>query len=111
MVHSDTNDRRQHRRHLVEGKAIVKTSWGHFKAQLVDISRGGVLLLGAPNTVMVGEDVRVRFAMAGYPIEIEVPGEVVRTDEHVIGVAFSEVPVDLDEAVLWLEAGFLATIL
>jgi hypothetical protein len=110
MVHSDTNERRQHRRHLVEGKAIVKTSWGHFKAQMVDLGRGGVLVLGAPDSVMVGEDVRVRFAMAGYPIEIEASGKVVRTDDHAIGVAFTEVPVDLDEAMLWLEAGFLATL-
>jgi hypothetical protein len=49
--------------------------------------------------------------MAGYPIEIEASGKVVRTDDHAIGVAFTEVPVDLDEAMLWLEAGFIATVL
>ena len=110
MVHSDTSERRQHRRHLVEGKAIVKTDSGKFQAQLVDLGRGGVLVLGPVNSVQVGEQVRVRFAMAGYPLEIEASGTVVRTEEHAIGISFTEVPVDLDEAILWLEAGFLATL-
>lgn len=77
---------------------------------MVDLGRGGVLLLGSPNSVTVGEQVRVRFGLEGYPLEIEASGEVVRTDEHAIGIAFAEVPVDLDEAILWLEAGFLATL-
>ena len=110
MVHSDPGERRQHRRHLVEGKAIVKTSSGKFSAQMVDLGRGGVLVLAAANPVIVGEEVRVRFALTGYPLEIEASGKVVRTEEHAIGVAFTEVPVDLDEAILWLEAGFLATL-
>jgi len=110
MVHSDTSERRQHRRHLVEGRAIVKTATGKFPAQLVDLGRGGVLVLGPVNSVQVGEEVRVRFAMEGYPLEIEASGQVVRTEDHAVGVAFTEVPVDLDEAILWLEAGFFATL-
>ena len=77
---------------------------------MVDLGRGGVLVLGPANSVQAGDQVHVRFAMAGYPVEIEVSGKVVRTDDHAIGIAFSEVPVDLDEAMLWLEAGFLATL-
>lgn len=76
---------------------------------MVDLGRGGVLVLASSNSVKVGEQVRVRFALSGYPLEIEASGNVVRTDEHAIGVSFTEAPVDLDEAILWLEAGFLAT--
>jgi hypothetical protein len=110
MVHSGPGERRQHKRHLVEGKAIIKTASGKFPAQMVDLGRGGALVLAASGSVKVGEQVRVRFALEGYPLEIETSGTVVRTDQHAIGVAFGEVPVDLDEALLWLEAGFIATL-
>lgn len=109
MVHANSNERRQHRRHLVEGKAILKKASGNISAQLVDLGRGGALVLAPLNSVTVGEPVRIRFAMSGYPIEMEVSGKVVRTEDHAVGIAFTEVPVDLDEAILWLEAGFIAT--
>ena len=111
VLHSETADRRQHKRYLVEGKAIIKRVSEKFPAQVVDIGRGGILVLASANRgITVGEEIRVRFALAGYPLEIEVGGKVVRTDTHAIGVAFTEVPVDLDEAILWLEANFLATL-
>ena len=110
MVHSSASERRQHRRYLVEGKAVVTTASGRFDAQLVDVGKGGVLLLAPSNAVTVGERVEVRFAIAGYPAEIEASGRVARTDTHAVGIAFAEVPAALDEAILWLEAGFMAAL-
>jgi len=77
---------------------------------MVDLGRGGVLVLAPVGSVTVGEEVRVRFALTGYPLEIETSGRVIRTDDHALGISFTDVPVDLDEAILWLEAGFLATL-
>jgi hypothetical protein len=106
MVHSE---RRQHRRYLVEGKGLVQSPSREFPAQLVDIGKGGVLLLAGADLVAVGEQVRVRFVIDGYPVEIEARGRVARTDTHAIGIAFAEVPAEFDEAILWLEASFIST--
>ena len=107
MLHSE---RRQHRRYLVEGKAVVKTSRGQVAAVLVDLGSGGVLLLAPSDSVTVGEQIDVRLAIAGYPDEIEVKARVARIDTHAIGITFVDPPVELDKAILWLEAGFLSAL-
>jgi len=106
MVHSE---RRQHRRYVVEGKAIVTATSGEFRAELVDVGRGGVLVLAQSGVAAVGEYIEVRFTIEGYPVELRASGRVARTDTHAIGIAFAEVPAEFDEAILWLEAGFIAT--
>ena len=111
MVHSVTTERRQHRRYLVEGKAVIRTSSGQFRAEVVDVGAGGVLLLCRTPKVTVGEPIEVRFAIAGWPVEIQAAGRVARTDSNAIGIAFAETPAELEEALLWLEASFLAAML
>ena len=111
MIHSVTTERRQHRRYLVEGKSTSCTSAGQFTAELVDVGDGGALLLSRSTSVTVGEPIEARFAIAGYPMEVQAKGRVARADTHVIGIAFTEPPPGLDELILWLEAGFLSTIL
>ena len=111
MVHSVTTDRRQHRRYLIEGKAIVRTSSGQFSGEVVDVGNGGVLLLSRTASVTVGEPIEVRFAIAGWPVEIQAAGRVARTDSNAVGIAFAETPAELEEALLWLEASFLAALL
>jgi hypothetical protein len=106
MVHSE---RRQHRRYVVEGKAIISSPSGELRAQLVDVGKGGVLVLAQSGAVTVGEQIDVRFTIEGYPVELQASGRVARTDTHAIGIAFAEVPTEFDEAILWLEAGFIAT--
>ncbi len=110
MVHSVTTERRQYRRYVVEGKAVISTSSGQYAAELVDVGKGGVLLLTQKDAVTVGEPVEVRFTIADYPVEVLASGRVARTDTHAIGIVFAEVPAELDEAVLWLEAGFMAAL-
>lgn len=109
MVHSTANDRRQHRRYLTEGKAVIAVGPKQLNAQIVDVGKGGALVLAPNHALTVGEQVEVRVAIAGYPASVSVSGRVARTDTHAIGISFSEIPVELEEAVLWLEAEFLAT--
>jgi hypothetical protein len=105
------SERRQHRRYVVQGKAGFKTSTGRITAELVDLGKGGVLVLASSDSITVGEPIHVHIAIVGYPVEIETNGRVARIDTHSIGIVFVDSPVELDEAVLWLEAGFLSALL
>ena len=111
MLHSVTTERRQHRRFLIEGKAVIRASSGQFRGELVDVGGGGILLLSRNASLTVGEPVEVRFAIAGWPVEIQGAGRVARTDSNAVGIAFAETPAELEEAILWLEASFLAALL
>jgi PilZ domain len=102
------SERRQHKRYLAEGNAVVNTVWGQVAAQLIDLGRGGVLLLATEGPAKAGEQIDVRFAIAGYPFEIRAKGQVVRTDSNAIGIAFADPPAELEKALLWLEAGSLS---
>ena len=110
MLHSVTTERRQHKRYLVKGKAVIRTVAGSFPGELVDVGAGGLLLF-ARAAVRVGDLLETRFAIEGYPIEFKVTGRVARTEPGVVGIAFAEAPPDLEEALLWLEAEFLAALL
>lgn len=107
MLHCE---RRKHKRYLVRGTAVVTTSSDQLAAELVDVGKGGVLVLAPRGSVKIGEQVDIRFAVAGYPVEIESKGRVVRVDICAIGIGFIDPPVELDEAVLWLEAEFLSAL-
>ena len=110
MLHTVTTERRQHKRYLVNGKAVIRTAAGSFSGELVDVGAGGVLLFSrAP--VSVGEPLETRFAVEGYPVEMKAKGRVARTEPGVVGIAFAETPPDLEEALLWLEAMFLTAML
>jgi len=111
MVHTVTTERRQHRRYLIEGKAVIRTSAGQWEGRLVDVGAGGILLLSRVASVRVGEPIEVRFAIEGYPLEIQAAGRVARTDSYAIGIVFAETPAELEEVLLWLEANFLAALI
>lgn len=110
MLHTVTTERRQHKRYLVDGKAIIRASSGEFPGTLVDVGGGGLLLLSRA-AVRIGEPLQARFSIQGYPLEITAKGRVARTEPNVVSIAFAETPPDLEEALLWLEAGFLAALL
>lgn len=110
MLHSVTTDRRQHRRYLVTGKAVLNTPSGEIAGELVDVGPGGLLLLSNA-TPPLGEPVEVRFTMEDYPLEVRAEGRVVHTDVAVVGIAFQEESESLEEVLLWLEAGFIAQLL
>lgn len=110
MLHTVTTERRQNKRYLVDGKAIIRTSSGEFPGTLVDVGVGGLLLLTRA-AARVGEPMETRFTIQGYPIEIKAAGRVARSEPGVVGIAFAETPPDLEEALLWLEADFLAALL
>ena len=110
MLHTVTTERRQHKRYLVNGKAVIRTAAGSFPGELVDVGAGGVLLFTRA-AVSVGEPLETRFAIEGYPLEMKAKGRVARTEPGVVGIAFAETPPDLEEALLWLEADFLAALL
>ena len=110
MVHSSTSDRRQARRYLIVGTAVIKSEQGAFTAELVNIGPGGMLAFcDAP--LALGERVEVRFQVQDYPLEVTVQGRVVHTAVGLIGFGFLDEPEELDEVLLWLEAGFLACLI
>jgi|ERR1041385_3337352 hypothetical protein len=110
MVHSVNTDRRQGRRYLVVGTAILSTSKEHYPAELVNIGSGGMLAFcDAP--LALGERIDIRFQIQDYPLEVRVEGRVVHTAVGLVGVGFLEEPEALDEVLLWLEAGFLACLI
>jgi hypothetical protein len=105
------SDRREHRRYIVEGRAIAATSSRRLAAALVDLSVGGVLLITVGGPVPVGEQIEVKFAIAGYHVEINAKGRVARTAPNIIAIAFSDPPAAVYEAVLWLEAGVFSSMI
>lgn len=109
MLHTVTIDRRQSKRYLVVGKAVLRMSRGIATGELVDVGRGGLqVLMDAPPPV--GESLWVQFAVQGYPLEVKSIGQVVRSEAGFVGIAFPEDHPDLEEVLLWLEAGFLAAL-
>ena len=107
MVHSVTTDRRHGRRYLVVGTAVIKTDRGEFPAELVNIGPGGMLAF-CDSALTLGERAEIRFQVQDYPLEVKVQGRVVHIAMGLIGVGFLDEPEELDEVLLWLEAGFLA---
>ena len=109
MLHTVTIDRRQSKRYLVVGKAVLRMSRGNATGELVDVGRGGLqILMDAPPPV--GESLWVHFAVQGYPLEVKSKGHVVRSEAGFVGIAFPEELPDLEEVLLWLEAGFLSAL-
>ena len=110
MVHSVTTDRRQGRRYLVVGNAVISGAGRECPAEMVNVGAGGMLAF-CDGDLTLGARVDVRFTVEGYPLEINVPGRVVHTAVGLIGIGFLEEPEPLDEVLLWLEAGFMACLL
>ena len=110
MVHSVTTDRRQGRRYLIVGKAIISTAKEQVEAELVNVGSGGMLAF-CDSALPLGERVDVRFQVQDYPLDVEVKGRVVHTVVGLVGIGFLEEPESLDEVLLWLEAGFLACLI
>ena len=59
----------------------------------------------------LGDRVDLRFHVQDYPLEVKVPGRVVHTAVGLVGIGFLEEPEELEEVLLWLEAGFMACLL
>jgi PilZ domain len=110
MVHSVTTDRRQGRRYLIVGTVVISTAKEKFTAELVNIGSGGMLAF-CDDALPLGERVDVQFKVQDYPLEVPVKGRVVHTAIGLVGVGFLEEPEELDEVLLWLEAGFLACLI
>ena len=110
MVHSVTTDRRQGRRYLIVGTAIISTAKDNLPAELVNVGSGGMLAF-CDSPLSLGERVEVRFQVQDYPLEVKVQGRIVHTAVGLIGIGFLEEPESLDEVLLWLEAGFLACLI
>jgi len=110
MVHSVTTDRRQGRRYLVVGTAVIRTATEQVEAELVNVGSGGLLAF-SDAALPLGERVDARFSVQDYPLEVQVKGRVVHTAVGLVGVGFLEEPEALDEILLWLEAGFLSCLL
>ena len=110
MLHSVTTERRQHRRYLVEGKAVILSSTGRASADVVNLGRGGLLAFcKAP--LSLDDPLEVRFEIQGYPLVIQCNGRVARKEPGVLGIQFDEEPPEIEEVLLWLEAEFLALLL
>lgn len=103
-------DRRQHKRFLVNGVVSLETGAESIRGELLNIGAGGLLIL-TPVALPQGTPVHVRFIVKDYPLEISVDGVVAHSTEATVGVMFVEEPDSLEEILLWLEAGFLAAML
>ena len=110
MVHSVTTDRRQGRRYLVVGTVVISSEKEQVTAELVNVGTGGMLVF-ADAALSLGERVDVKFTVQDYPLEVRVKGRVVHIAVGLIGIGFLEEPEELDEVLLWLEAGFLACLI
>ena len=111
MLYSSAgDDRRQHKRFLVNGVASIEAGDKLIQGELLNVGAGGLLVL-SPAALAKGTPVHVRFIVKDYPLEISVQGTVAHSTESSVGVMFSEEPEGLDEILLWLEAGFLAAML
>ena len=110
MLHSVTTERRQHRRYLVEGKAVIISPLGRAPAEVVNVGRGGLLAFcKAP--LSVDDPLEVRFEVQGYPLVIRCNAHVVRKEPGVVGIRFDAEPPGIEEVILWLETEFLAGLL
>ena len=110
MLHTVTKDRRQHRRYLVKGTAVLNTSSGEIGGELVDVGPGGLLVL-SHTTPATGEPVKALFTIDDYPFEVVAEGRVVHSDAGTVRVSFQDEPESMEEVLLWLEAGFFAQLL
>lgn len=113
MVYSSSgsgDDRRQHKRFLVNGVASIATGSEVIQGELLNVGAGGLLVL-TPTALPPGTAVRVRFIVQNYPLEVVVEGSVARSTDATVGIMFAEEPDGLDEILLWLEAGFMAGML
>jgi len=110
MVHSVSTDRRQGRRYLVVGTVDISSDKERIEAELVNVGAGGMLAFcDAP--LPLGERVDVKFHVQDYPLDVRVKGRVMHTAVGLVGIGFLEEPEELDEVLLWLEAGFLACLI
>lgn len=107
---SSGDDRRQHKRFLVNGVASIQCGHESIQGELLNVGAGGLLVL-TPAALRKGAAVHVRFIVKDYPLEVSVMGTVAHSNESTVGIMFSEDPDGLDEILLWLEAGFLAAML
>ena len=107
---SSGDDRRQHKRFLVNGVASIETAGETIQGELLNVGAGGLLVL-TPAALAKGTSVHARFVVKDYPLEIAVTGTVAHSTDSTVGVMFGEEPEGLDEILLWLEAGFLAAML
>ena len=113
MVYSSSgsgDDLRQHKRFLVQGVASLETGSEIIRGELLNIGAGGLLVL-TPVELPKGMPVRVRFIVKDYPIEVVVAGNIAHSAKSTVGVMFAKEPDGLDELLLWLEAGFMASML
>ena len=110
MVHSVTTDRRQGRRYLIVGTAVISSTKERVEAELVNVGSGGMLAF-CDAALPLGERVDVQFKVQDYPLDVKVKGRVVHTAIGLVGIGFLEEPESLDEVLLWLEAGFLACLI
>ena len=110
MVHSSTTDRRQGRRYLIVGAAVIRTLKGEFQGEMVNVGDGGMLAF-CDAALSLGERVEVRFKVQDYPLEVKVQGRIVHTAIGLVGIGFLDEPDSLDEVLLWLEAGFMACLI
>lgn len=113
MVYSSIgtgDDRRQHRRFLVNGVASLQSGSVTCQAEMLNIGAGGLLLL-TDAALPVGMPVEARFMIQNYPLEAHVFGQVAHSTPGTLGIAFAEEPEGLEEILLWLEAGFMAGML
>jgi hypothetical protein len=95
---------------LVVGKVVIASKGAPVEAELVNVGSGGLLAF-CDGSLSLGEPVEVRFQVQDYPLEVRVKGRVVHTAVGLVGVGFLEEPEELDEVLLWLEAGFLACLI
>ena len=93
---------RRHKRYPVAGQAEFWTASMKATCDLLDVSKGGVLIRSAD--VPSGESgITVRFTVLGYSRMFEADGHVVRAQLDSIAVMFFDEPPGLDGLLRWLE--------
>ncbi len=89
---------------------VISSDKEQVATELVNVGSGGMLVF-SDAALPLGERVDVKFTVQNYPLEVRVEGRVVHTAVGLVGIGFLNEPEELDEVLLWLEAGFLACLI
>ena len=100
MFHSSSNERRQHKRFMVEGTAKLRNGSEDSTEPLevLNIGRGGLLLV-CSDPAPVNAELNVLFTIRGFNRELSAKAKVVRHAPSVVALEFSQPPEEMEDLV------------
>ena len=94
-------EKRHYKRYIVTGEVVLLTASEEFTGELVNVGMGGVLIF-TNFSPPCGTNLTLRFVIHGYPTRCEAKGKVVRLQQGMLAVLFSEEALGLKKLLLSL---------